>query len=68
MTKLFLSFAVLASLSMVSCGNKAETTTDEAADAVEAVEVEAAEVVDTLVAGDSAVVDTVVAVAETVAE
>lgn len=34
MKKLFLSFAVIAGLSMISCGNKAENT-EVAADAVD---------------------------------
>ncbi len=38
MKKLFLSFAVLAGLSMVSCGNKAENA--EVADAIDTVAVE----------------------------
>ncbi len=57
MKKLFLSFAVIAGLSMISCGNKAENT-EVAADAV----VEAAVVEE--VPADSAAVDTVVAVVE----
>lgn len=61
MKKLFLSFAVIAGLSMVSCGNKAENA--EAADAVDTVEVVEAAVVDE-VPVDSAAVDTVVAVVE----
>ena len=36
MKKLFLSFAVIAGLSMISCGNKAENT-EVAADAVDTV-------------------------------
>ena len=53
MKKLFLSFAVIAGLSMISCGNKAEN----AAEVVEVVEAAAVEevAVDT-VAGDTAVV------------
>ena len=78
MKKLFLSFAVIAGLSMISCGNKAENAAEaEAVDTVaveevaaaEGVEVagEAVEVVDTVNAGtDSAAVDTVVAAVETV--
>lgn len=55
MKKLFLSFAVLAGVCMVSCGNKAENAEEVAAnDTVVAVE-EVAEV------ADSAAVDTVVA-------
>ena len=63
MKKLFLSFAVIAGLSMISCGNKAENT--EAADAVDTVEVVEAALVEE-VAVDSAAVDTVVAAADTV--
>ena len=52
MKKLFLSFAVIAGLSMISCGNKAENANEaEATDSVaveEVAAVEAAEVVDTL--------------------
>ena len=62
MKKLFLSFAVIAGLSMISCGNKAENT-EVAADAVDAVEVVEAAVVEEVPA-DSAAVDTVVAVVE----
>lgn len=64
MKKLFLSFAVIAGMSMISCGNKAaDENAAEAADtaAVEAVEV--VETVDTVVAGDTVVADTVVAAA-----
>ena len=60
MKKLFLSFAVIAGLSMISCGNKAENT-EVAADAVDTVEVVEAAVVEEVPA-DSAAVDTVVAV------
>jgi len=56
MKKLFLSFAVLAGLSMVSCGNKAENA--EAADAVDTVAVE--EVAVEEVVTDSVAADTVV--------
>lgn len=62
MKKLFLSFAVIAGLSMISCGNKAENT-EVAADAVDTVEVVEAAVVEEVPA-DSAAVDTVVAVVE----
>ena len=62
MKKLFLSFAVIAGLSMISCGNKAEDT-EVAADAVDTVEVVEAAVVEEVPA-DSAAVDTVVAVVE----
>lgn len=58
MKKLFLSFAVIAGLSMISCGNKAENAAEvEATDSVEVVEAAAVEevAVDT-VAGDTAVV------------
>ncbi len=57
MKKLFLSFAVIAGLSMISCGNKAENT-EVAADAVDTVEVVEAAVV------EEVAVDTVVAVVE----
>lgn len=58
MKKLFLSFAVLAGVCMVSCGNKAENAEEVAAnDTVVAVE-EVAEVAEV---ADSAAVDTVVA-------
>lgn len=54
MKKLFLSFAVLAGLSMISCGNKAENAEEAAAeDTVVAVVEEAAVAVDT-VANDTA--------------
>lgn len=60
MKKLFLSFAVIAGMSMISCGNKAEQA-ENAADsaAVEVVE----EAVDTTVVApaDTVVADTVVA-------
>lgn len=62
MKKLFLSFAVIAGFSMISCGNKAENT-EVAADAVDTVEVVEAAVVEEVPA-DSAAVDTVVAVVE----
>ena len=62
MKKLFLSFAVIAGLSMISCGNKAENT-EVAADAVDTVGVVEAAVVEEVPA-DSAAVDTVVAVVE----
>lgn len=58
MKKLFFSFAVIAGLSMISCGNKAENAAEvEATDSVEVVEAAAVEevAVDT-VAGDTAVV------------
>lgn len=55
MKKLFLSFAVIAGLSMISCGNKTENA--EAADAVDTVEV----VEETVAVVDSAAVDSVVA-------
>ena len=63
MKKLFLSFAVIAGLSMISCGNKAE-----AADAVDSVEVveEAVEVA-APVEGDSVVADSAVVVEEAAA-
>ena len=69
MKKLFLSFAVLAGLSMVSCGNKAENA--EVADAIDTVAVEEVVAVDsandTLVAAEADVVaagDTVAQAAE----
>ena len=63
MKKLFLSFAVIAGLSMISCGNNAE-----AADAVDSVEVveEAVEVA-APVEGDSVVADSAVVVEEAAA-
>lgn len=65
MKKLFLSFAVLAGLSMISCGNKAENA--EAADAVDTVAVEEVAIeevaVDT-VAADTVAADTTAVVAE----
>ena len=62
MKKLFLSFAVLAGVCMVSCGNKAENAEEAAAvDTVAAVE----EVVE---ANDSVVADTVVAEVAEVAD
>lgn len=66
MKKLFLSFAVIAGFSMVSCGNKAENATEaEATDSVEVVEAAAVEeVVDTLTNDTTAVVETVEAAAE----
>ncbi len=64
MKKLFLSFAVIAGLSMISCGNKAENT-EVAADAVDTVEVVEAAVVEEVPADSAAVdTDTVVAVVE----
>lgn len=60
MKKLFLSFAVIAGMSMISCGNKAEQAENVAdSAAVEVVE----EVVDTTVVApaDTVVADTVVA-------
>jgi len=68
MKKLFLSFAVLAGLSMISCGNKAENA--EAADAVDTVAVEevAVEVVDSVAADSVAADTTVVVAAEATAE
>lgn len=63
MKKLFLSFAVIAGLSLVSCGNKAENA--EEAEAIDSVEVvEATTVAVDSVAPDSVAVatDTVVAV------
>jgi hypothetical protein len=61
MKKLFLSFAVIAGMSMISCGNKAADTTEaEATDSVEVVE----EVVDTVVAADTVAADTAAVVAE----
>lgn len=63
MKKLFLSFAVLAGLSMISCGNKAENA--EAADAVDSVEVVEEVAVDTVAVGDTVATDTVVAVEAT---
>ncbi len=65
MKKLFLSFAVIAGFSMVSCGNKAENAENaEAVDSVEvAVEEAAVEVVDSIAPDSVAVAtDTVVAV------
>lgn len=66
MKKLFLSFAVIAGFSMVSCDNKAENATEaEATDSVEVVEAAAVEeVVDTLTNDTTAVVETVEAAAE----
>lgn len=61
MKKLFLSFAVIAGLSMISCGNKAENANEvEATDSVaveEVAAVEAAEVVDTLTNDTTVVVE-----------
>ncbi len=50
MKKLFLSFAVIAGLSMISCGNKAENAAAEAEEAPveEVVEAAAVEAVDTV--------------------
>ena len=62
MKKLFLSFAVLAGLSMVSCGNKAENA--EAAEAVDTVAVEEVVAVEEAVDTTVAPADTVVAVVE----
>ncbi len=57
MKKLFLSFAVIAGLSMISCGNKAENAAEaEATDSVEVVEAAVEEVAVDTVAGDTAVV------------
>lgn len=71
MKKLFLSFAVIAGLSMISCGNKAENANEtEATDSVaveEVAAVEAAEVVDTL-ANDTTVVVEAAEAAAPVAE
>ncbi len=60
MKKLFLSFAVIAGMSMISCGNKAA---DE--NAAEATDSTIVETVDT-VAADSVVVADTVAAADTV--
>lgn len=61
MKKLFLSFAVIAGLSMISCGYKAENANEaEATDSVaveEVAAVEAAEVVDTLTNDTTVVVE-----------
>lgn len=61
MKKLFLSFAVIAGLSMISCDNKAENANEaEATDSVAVEEVaacEAAEVVDTLTNDTTVVVE-----------
>lgn len=61
MKKLFLSFAVIAGLSMISCVNKAENANEcEATDSVaveEVAAVEAAEVVDTLTNDTTVVVE-----------
>ena len=71
MKKLFLSFAVIAGLSMISCVNKAENANEaEATDSVaveEVAAVEAAEVVDTL-ANDTTVVVEAAEAAAPVAE
>jgi len=68
MKKLFLSFAVIAGMSMISCGNKAADANDAVAeDTVAVVEEEVVETVDTL-AADTAVVDTVAAAATEVAK
>ncbi|MDD6280387.1 MAG: hypothetical protein SO168_06230 [Muribaculaceae bacterium] len=62
MKKLFLSFAVIAGMSMISCGNKAA---DEAAtEATDTVAVEEVETVDTVAAVDTVAPDTVAAAAE----
>ena len=62
MKKLFLSFAVIAGMSMISCGNKAAEET-EATDSVEVAAVEeTVAVVDTLT-NDTVATDTVVAAA-----
>lgn len=60
MKKLFLSFAVIAGMSMISCGNKAA---DEAAtEATDTVAVEqVVETVDTVAACDTVAADTVAA-------
>lgn len=64
MKKLFLSFAVIAGMSMISCGNKAaDETAVEAADTVATEVVEVVETVDTVAAGDTVAADTVVAAA-----
>lgn len=60
MKKLFLSFAVIAGMSMISCGNKAAD--ENAAAAEDTVAVEVVETVDT-VAADTVAADTVVAAA-----
>lgn len=60
MKKLFLSFAVIAGFSMISCGNKAENA--ENAEATDSVVVE--EVVDSIATPDSAAVDTAIVVEE----
>ena len=65
MKKLFLSFAVLAGLSMVSCGNKAENA--EVADEIDTVAVEEVVAVEEAVDTTVAPADTVVAVVEEVA-
>ena len=67
MKKLFLSFAVLAGLSMISCGNKAENAEacDACCDSTEVVE-EAAALAEE-VAVDSVATDSVVAAVEEVA-
>ena len=62
MKKVFLSLAVLASVAMVSCGNKAaEEANAEAADTtateVVAAEVENVEVLDTVAANDTVAVE-----------
>lgn len=63
MKKLFLSFAVIAGISMISCGNKAaDENATEAVDSAAVVE-EVVEVADTVVAGDTVAADTVVAAA-----
>lgn len=63
MKKLFLSFAVIAGMSMISCINKAaDENAAEAADTVATEVVEVVETVDT-VAADTVAADTVVAAA-----
>ena len=63
MKKLFLSFAVIAGMSMISCGNQAaDKNAAEADDTVATEVVEVVETVDT-VAADTVAADTVVAAA-----
>ena len=62
MKKLVVSFAVLAGLSMVSCGNKAENA--EVADAIDTVAVEEVVAVEEAVDTTVAPADTVVAFVE----
>lgn len=64
MKKLFLSFAVIAGLSMISCGNKAENA--EAADAVDTAAV-VEEVVEVAEVADSVAPDSVAVVEEAAA-